>query len=110
MVAGICAPAFPNGTHGESICVNRTDFQELADVRIGEAEVLVAQGKWDGAYYLAGYAVECALKACIAKLTNLHDFPPKSLSENRQGLSPFCAVRRAKWGLSLSPRRFSDRL
>jgi hypothetical protein len=30
----------------------------------------------DGAYYLAGYAVECALKACIAKLTAVHDFPP----------------------------------
>jgi hypothetical protein len=26
-------------------------------------------------YYLAGYAVECALKACIAKLTNQDDFP-----------------------------------
>jgi hypothetical protein len=31
----------------------------------------------DGAYYLAGYAVECALKACIAKLVKEHDFPDK---------------------------------
>ncbi len=31
----------------------------------------------DGAYYLAGYAIECALKACIAKLTNQHDYPDK---------------------------------
>jgi len=31
----------------------------------------------DGAYYLAGYAVECALKACIAKATVRHDFPAK---------------------------------
>lgn len=30
-----------------------------------------------GAYYLVGYAVECALKACIAKQTNKHDFPDK---------------------------------
>ena len=30
-----------------------------------------------GAYYLAGYAVECALKACIAKQTKRGDFPPK---------------------------------
>jgi hypothetical protein len=35
---------------------------------------------------------------------------PKSLSENRQGQSPFCAVRRAKWGLSHFPWHFSDRL
>src|SRR5437870_340048 len=34
------------------------------------------QKKWDGAFYLAGYAVECALKACIAKQTSEHDFPP----------------------------------
>lgn len=57
--------------------MTRTDFQQLADVRIDEAGVLLAAGKWDGAYYLAGYAVECALKACIAKLTNQDDFPDK---------------------------------
>jgi hypothetical protein len=56
--------------------MNRTDFQQLADVRIEEAAVLLTQQKWDGAYYLAGYAVECALKACIAKQTNQYDFPP----------------------------------
>ena len=30
-----------------------------------------------GAYYLAGYAVECALKACIAKGTRKHEFPDR---------------------------------
>jgi HEPN domain-containing protein len=34
-------------------------------------------GLYDGAYYLAGYAVECALKACIAKETRRHQFPDK---------------------------------
>jgi hypothetical protein len=29
----------------------------------------------DGAYYLTGYAVECALKACIAEATQRHEFP-----------------------------------
>ena len=57
--------------------MNRNHFQQLADVRIDEASVLLAQGKNDGAYYLAGYAVECGLKACIAKLSNQYDFPPK---------------------------------
>jgi HEPN domain-containing protein len=46
-------------------------------VRIDEAEMLLAQGKYDGAYYLAGYAVECGLKACIARLTSQDDYPPK---------------------------------
>ncbi len=34
-------------------------------------------GLFDGAYYLADYAVECALKACIAKGTQRGDFPDK---------------------------------
>ena len=56
--------------------MNRNDFQQLADVRIEEAAALLAAQKWDGAYYLAGYAVECALKACIAKQTHQYDYPP----------------------------------
>jgi HEPN domain-containing protein len=61
--------------------VNRIDFQQLAEVRIAEAGVLLAQGKYDGAYYLAGYAVECGLKACIAKLTKAEDFPDKQFAQ-----------------------------
>ena len=57
--------------------MNRSDFQQLADMRIDEAMVLLAQGKFDGAYYLAGYAVECGLKACIARLTSQDAYPPK---------------------------------
>ena len=57
--------------------MNRTQFQRLAGARGRDAEALLNAGQWPGAYYLAGYAVECALKACIAKLTNLHDFPDK---------------------------------
>ena len=29
-------------------------------------------------YYLGGFAIECALKACIAKKTRKHDFPEDS--------------------------------
>jgi hypothetical protein len=57
--------------------LNRDEFQQLADVRIAEAKVLLDGQIFDGAYYLAGYAIECAFKACIAKLTNQFDFPPK---------------------------------
>ncbi len=58
--------------------MNRFDFQRLAKIRIKEAEVLLEKGHFDGAYYLAGYAVECALKACIAKQTRQYDFPEKA--------------------------------
>jgi hypothetical protein len=40
---------------------------------------LLAAGFAEGAYYLAGYAVECALKACTARRTREHDFPDKKL-------------------------------
>lgn len=46
-------------------------------MRLAEAKALLDGGFPDGAYYLAGYAVECALKACIARGTRLHDFPPE---------------------------------
>ena len=58
--------------------LNRNDLQQLADDRVLDAEALLNAGRWSGAYYLAGYAVECALKACIARQTNLHDFPDKT--------------------------------
>jgi AbiV family abortive infection protein len=57
--------------------MNRTDLQNLADLRIREAKMLLDGGSYPGAFYLAGYAIECALKACIAKETKQHDFPDK---------------------------------
>ena len=55
--------------------MDRKQFQELAKVRLKEAEALLKLGMSDGAYYLAGYAVECALKACISKSTRRYEFP-----------------------------------
>jgi hypothetical protein len=60
------------------------DFKALADRRIREAEILYAGYEFAGAYYLAGYAIECALKACIAKQTRAGDFPPP-VDEVRNG-------------------------
>ncbi len=57
--------------------MNRTDFQQLSEVRLQEAISLLEAGQYAGAYYLAGYAVECALKACIAGQTEPHEFPDR---------------------------------
>ena len=62
--------------------MNRIDLQEIARIRIRESSALLDAGLPDGAYYLAGYAVECALEACIAKRTREHDFPEKTLVNN----------------------------
>ena len=45
-------------------------------MRLKDARVLRQRGNVEGAYHLTGLAVECAVKACIAKNTNRHDFPP----------------------------------
>jgi|SRR5580698_3613460 HEPN domain-containing protein len=57
--------------------MNRIELQEISEVRLRESRALLNAGFAEGAYYLAGYAVECALKACIAKRTQEHDFPEK---------------------------------
>ena len=59
--------------------VNRKDLQSLARIRLAEARTLLGAGHPDGAYYLAGYAIECALKACIARSTLRHEFPDKKI-------------------------------
>ena len=61
--------------------MNRTQLQQLAEERVRDAAALLNAGQWSGAYYLAGYAIECGLKACIAKLTSQHDYPNKDLAQ-----------------------------
>ena len=56
--------------------MNRRDFQKLSQERLKDAQVLLQEQRYSGAYYLCGYVVECALKACIAKKTKEFDFPP----------------------------------
>src|SRR5947208_411865 len=57
--------------------MNNQDFRALAIIRLREAEALLSQGHFEGAYYLGGYCIECALKACIASQTRAGDFPEK---------------------------------
>jgi hypothetical protein len=86
--------------------VNRTDLQTLADVRIDEAQALLGltPPRPDGAYYLAGYAVECALKGAIAKLTNQHDWPEKGFVTGCHTHNILTLVRLA----GLEPARAAD--
>lgn len=62
--------------------MNRAELQKLADDRLRDAKALLAAQRWSGAYYLAGYAVECALKACIiTRLMRTDEFPERRFSE-----------------------------
>jgi HEPN domain-containing protein len=57
--------------------MDRLALHDLSRQRRREAAALLKADLYPGAYYLAGYAVECALKACVAKQTKKHDFPDK---------------------------------
>lgn len=57
--------------------MNRSALHQLSRMRIADARVLLRAGRPQGAYYLSGYAIECGLKACIAKQVHRYDFPDK---------------------------------
>jgi HEPN domain-containing protein len=59
--------------------MHRGDFQELAELHLQHAKALMVAGLYAGAYYMCGYVVECALKACICKRTNQFDFYPSQV-------------------------------
>lgn len=60
--------------------MNRRQFQALSRLRLREANALLDTAHYPGAYYLLGYAVECAVKACVAKKVKLHDFPDRKIA------------------------------
>lgn len=62
--------------------MNKAELENLAALRIKEAEILLTADCYQGAYYLVGYALECTLKACIAKQVKEFDFPDKKLAND----------------------------
>lgn len=66
-----------------TVVTSRGDFEKLIALRLNEAKFLIDQLQdWDGAYYLAGYAIEFALKIRVIALVMKSDsFPDKKLAE-----------------------------
>lgn len=60
---------------------DRATFQQLAEARLAEAGLLLSNGFPSGAYYLAGYAIECALKAIVAAQFRANEIPDRRLVE-----------------------------
>ena len=57
--------------------MNRADYKRIAKLRVADAAYLLRGNRYAAAYYLAGYAVECALKACIARQFRGSNIPDK---------------------------------
>jgi hypothetical protein len=45
--------------------VNKAGWRQLAEDRVVDAKALLDARRWACAYYVAGYALECALKSCV---------------------------------------------
>jgi len=61
-----------------------TQWQHLSNERLKDAEVLLQSRKrrYNGAVYLGGYAIECALKSAICLLKNLPQLPEEYRTHN----------------------------
>ncbi len=63
-------------------CTMSADLRVLATTRLEDARALLLDARFSGAYYLAGYAVECGLKAVIVRSWQAdfagHGLPGKS--------------------------------
>ncbi len=66
--------------------MDRAELRQLAEDRVLDAEALLNAGRWSAAYYLAGYAIECGLKACVLAFVENH---PGIVLEDRR-LSDKC--------------------
>lgn len=58
----------------------RGDLQQLSHAKLEDALILAKAGRHSNAYYLAGYAVELALKACISRQFLAETIPDPDLA------------------------------
>jgi HEPN domain-containing protein len=58
--------------------LDKKDIKKIAKARLQDAEALFAAGRYDGAIYLGGYAVELGLKARICKTLGWSGYPSTS--------------------------------
>lgn len=77
----------------------RKEFQTLSEARLKDAVILLQHGRNSSAYYLAGYCIEFALKACISQQFQTDKIPDRSFVQavhthrpeilmNSSGLAP----------------------
>jgi hypothetical protein len=55
--------------------ISTKELRDISQARLRDAEVLLQAKRFDGAFYLSGYAVELALKARICRTLKWPDFP-----------------------------------
>lgn len=81
--------------------MNRSQLQEVSRLKQKEAAALIKSGCFSGAYYLLGFSIETALKACIAKKVSRFDFPDKEFTSKTHTHDPEQLLRLAGLELQL---------
>ena len=85
--------------------ITRGNLRDIARARLRDSEVLFDQGRYDGAIYLCGYAVEVALKARICRTLNWLGFP-----STRAEFSDYQSFRTHNLDVLLALTGWEDRL
>ena len=67
--------------------IRAPELRRMAEEKLSDANSLHQQGRYDGAIYLCGYAIELALKARISETLGWGEFP--SETKDFQGLQSF---------------------
>jgi HEPN domain-containing protein len=63
-----------------------TAFEQVARRVLANARFLLRHRRWHSAIYLAGYAVECRLKAAICRVKGLATLPPEYQTHDLRAL------------------------
>ncbi|MDP3633586.1 hypothetical protein [Phenylobacterium sp.] len=58
--------------------MKRSELRAVAQTKLDDALLLLAHKRYSNAYYLAGYAIEIALKACISRQITADVIPDKA--------------------------------
>ncbi len=64
------------------MALTRDLLRSLAETRLSDATLLLDEGRHSSAYYLAGYAVELGLKACISRQIDKDTIPDVEILRN----------------------------
>lgn len=85
--------------------ISKTELRKIARERLKDAEVLLKEGRYDGAIYLGGYVVEIALKSRICKVLHWKGFP-----QTRSEFQNFQSFRTHDLDVLLSLSGVEDRI
>lgn len=73
--SGHCAAQVSWSTVSSSPVITVAELDVIGAARLEDAKALLTAGRFDGAAYLCGYAVEVSLKARICRVLNWPEFP-----------------------------------